>query len=341
MAKTPEGPIPYEAYAQLPPLESVFKTDGFEVLTGTSNPQLARAVGAILKKTVDEPVSHFPNRETNVQISPNLRGKEVYIIQSTSDPANDHVMELVLMSSAAIRASAKEVTAVIPYYGYGRQDRKDKPRVTISAADVADMLKNAGVHRIFTIDLHAEQTESALKGPWDNLYGSSVLLPAIKDLNLKDVIIVAPDVGASKRAPKISFLAGGSGEIAIIYKIRKGPGESESPYLLGEVDGRDVVIVDDEIQTGGTIADGARLLKDKGANRIIVAATHGVLISPALERLNDDAIEKVFITDTIAQPEEVQSHPKIEILSVAPLVAEAIKRMHSGGSLSELIPTSR
>lgn len=336
----PEGQVPYEAFAQSPP-EVVFRTDKFEVLTGRSNPELARSVGDILGVSVDEPVTVFRDKETHVKISPNLRRKDVYIIQSTSEPANEHIMELILMTRAAQRASAGEITAVIPYYGYGRQDRKDKPRVTISAADVADMLKNAGVHRIFTLDLHAEQTEGAITSPWDNLYGSSVLLPEIRAMNIKDMVVVAPDVGATKLAEKMSFLLDGTGEIAVVPKRRKGPGESKALYVIGDVDGKNAVMIDDMIDTGGTIVEAARLLKTKGAGRIIVAATHGVLTENALNNMSDDSIETVIITDTIRQPDKVINHPKIKILTIAPLLAEAIKRMHTGGSLSELIPSRR
>lgn len=332
-----------ETAINTPKAESVFKTDSMEILTGRSNPQLARDVAKILAMEVDEPVTVFKDGESRVEISKNLRGKNVFIIQSTSrsnkNSVNDSVMELYLMASAAARASAGDITAIIPYYGYARQDRKDKSRVTISASDVANLLDMAGVDRILTLDLHAEQTEGSIRKPWDNLYASSELLPAIKEFGTDNMVVVSPDVGGTKRAEKLSFLLDGTGEIAIIHKRRPEANKSMALALVGDVGNKNVIMFDDMIDTAGSIADAARLLKENGAQRIIVAATHGIFTPPALERIENSPIDKIFITDTVRLPERVKNHPKIKVVTVAPLLAKAIKRIHSeGGSLSELIP---
>ncbi|PIR80431.1 MAG: ribose-phosphate pyrophosphokinase [Candidatus Levybacteria bacterium CG10_big_fil_rev_8_21_14_0_10_35_13] len=330
--------------AQQPPLaEAVFKSETIEILTGNSNPQLARDVGDLLAMGVDEPVGVFADGESRVQISKNLRRKEVFIIQSTSRPVNHSVMELILMIRAARRASADEVNAIIPYYGYARQDRKDQPRVTISGADVADILDTAGVDRILTIDLHAEQIQGVLDKPWDNLYASRVLLPAIQEFGTDNMIVVSPDVGGTKRAEKFSFLLNGTGEIAIVHKRRAEANKSQALAVIGDVEGRDVLLVDDIIDTAGTMCNAAKLLKDNGAQRIIIAATHGLFTSPALDRITDSSIDKVFVTDTVYLSDEVRRSEKVKVVTIAPLLADALKRIHTGDSLSALIskPTGK
>lgn len=325
--------------AQQPPLaEAVFKSETIEILTGNSNPQLARDVGDLLAMSVDEPVSVFADGETHVRISRNLRRKEVFIIQSTSRPVNDSVMELYLMIRAARRASADEVNAIIPYYGYARQDRKDQPRVTISGADVADMLDTAGVDRILTIDLHAEQMQGVLDKPWDNLYASRVLLPAIQEFGIDNMVVVSPDVGGTKRAEKFSFLLNGTGEIAIVHKRRAEANRSHALAVIGDVEGRDVLLVDDIIDTAGTMCNAARLLKNNGAQRIIIAATHGLFTPPALDRITDSPIDRVFVTDTVYLSDEVRQSEKVKVVTIAPLLADALRRIHTGDSLSALIP---
>ena len=325
--------------AQQPPLaEAVFKSETIEILTGNSNPQLARDVGDLLAMSVDEPVGVFADGESHPQISRNLRRKEVYIIQSTSPPVNNSVMELIFMIRAARRASADEVNAIIPYYGYARQDRKDQPRVTISGADVADMLDTAGVDRILTIDLHAEQMQGVLDKPWDNLYASRVLLPPIQELGIDNMVVVSPDVGGTKRAEKFSFLLNGTGEIAIVHKRRAEANKSQALAVIGDVEGRDVLLVDDIIDTAGTMCNAAKLLKDNGAQRIIIAATHGLFTSPALDRITDSPIDRVFVTDTVYLSDEVRRSEKVKVVTIAPLLADALKRIHTGDSLSALIP---
>lgn len=323
--------------SQSPSVEAVFKSENIEILTGSSNPQLARDVGGLLAMNVDEPVTVFADGESHVQISRNLRRKEVFIIQSTSQPVNNSIMELVFMVRAARRASAEEVNVIIPYYGYARQDRKDQPRVTISGADIADMLDTAGIDRILTIDLHAEQMQGVLSRPWDNLYASRALMPAIQELGTDNMVVVSPDVGGTKRAEKFSFLLNGTGEIAIVHKRRSGANKSQALAVIGDVEGRDVLLVDDIIDTAGTMSNAAKLLKDKGAQRIVIAATHGLFTPPALDRLADPSIDKIFVTDTVSLSDEVRQNDKVRVVTVAPLLVDALKRIHTGDSLSALI----
>jgi ribose-phosphate pyrophosphokinase len=242
---------------------------------------------------------------------------------------------------AAKRASAARRIAIIPYYGYGRQDRKDESRKTISAADVAKDIVNSGATSLFSFDLHAEQIAGAIDEPWDQLTASVVLAPEIlkETEGGQDLVVVSPDVGGAKRAQGYLNLLP-TEDLAIVYKKRDSnrPNQSNALGLLGKVGGRDVVIVDDMIDTAGTMANAARLLRHKGARRIIVAATHGVLSGDALKNIQKSPIDLVIITDTIDQPQSVRNHPKIRIVSVAPLIAQAIERMQSGDSLSKLLP---
>lgn len=322
---------------QSPSIEAPFKSETIEILTGRSNPQLARDVGSLLAMNIDEPVTVFKDGESHVKISSNLRRKEVFIIQSTSPPVNHNIMELIFMIRAARRASADEVNVIIPYYGYARQDRKDQPRVTISGADIADMLDAAGINRILTVDLHSEQMQGVLDKPWDNLYASRVLMPAIQELGTDNMVVVSPDVGGTKRAEKFSALLNGTGEIAIVHKRRTEANKSQALAVIGDVEGRDVLLVDDIIDTAGTMLNAAKLLKDKGARRIIIAATHGLFTPPALDRLADPSIDKVFVTDTVALSDEVRQNDKVRVVTVAPLLVDALKRIHTGDSLSALI----
>ncbi len=329
-------------------IKAVLKTDTFEVLTGKSNPDLARAVGNLLGLMVDEPVTVFADGEINTVISHNLRQREVFIIQptvravnvqgNTVRSVNDTLQELQLMLDASKGSSAKEITAVIPYFGYARQDRKNRSRAPISAALVAKQMQNAGASRILTVDLHAEQIMGSVGIPWDNLYSRAVLLPIIEERGTDNLVVVAPDIGGGKRAEAFSHLLGGDGDIAFIHKEREIANQSRAIRVVGEVDGRDVLLVDDIIDTAGTITNAANLLRECGAKKIMVAAPHGLFSGSALERINGSTIDEIFITDTIGQPDIIKNHPKITIVSVAPLLAEAILRIHTGESLGKLIP---
>jgi ribose-phosphate pyrophosphokinase len=314
------------------------KARDFILLTGRANPELAESIGKLLKVEVTCPIGSFSDGEIRVRIKPNLRRRKVFLIQPTSYPVNDNIMELVLMADAAKRASASEVNAIIPYFGYQRQDRKELSRVPISAAAVSSMLVNAGVDRILTIDIHSEQMEGSTSKPWDNLYASYSLLPTLKKLDVKNLVIAAPDKGGVLQAVGYAKLLGAQG-IVFAYKLREITlnDVSNTIGMIGEVKGKDVLLVDDVISTAGTIVHAANHIKKHGAKSIKVAAAHGVFAGNALKLINDSAIEHVYITDTIKPREEVLSNKKISIVTVAPLLAEAIRRIRTGESISQAL----
>lgn len=312
--------------------------DNFVLLTGTANQPLAQKIAKHLRIDVDMPISQFADGEIRVMIPHNLRQKSVFIINTTSTPVNDHIMELVFMIDAAKRASAKEITAVVPYFGYSRQDRKEMPRVPISSSVVAQMIETAGADRIVTLDLHSEQQQGFVKRPWDNLYSSFALVPAIKKRKLTRLVVASPDKGGVVRATAFSGFLNAKG-LAIVFKERdvSVSNKSEALDMIGEVGGKDVLLVDDIIDTAGTIVSAANFLKERGARSIHVAAVHGLFSEPALSRIEQSAIEKLLITDTIHLKDEVAKHPKVVVVSVAPLLAEAIRRIQTGESISSLI----
>lgn len=306
------------------------------LLTGRSNPELAKKIARRLKTKAVEVAKSFADGEIWISIPVSVRQKAVFIIQPTSRPVNDNLVELLLMIDAARRASAGEITVVVPYFGYSRQDRKDQPRVPISAALVAETIKAAGANRIFTLDVHSEQQQGFFEGPWDNLYGSYTLIPVIKKMiKRRGLIVASPDKGGVPRAVAYANRLGAEG-IAIVYKERdmSVKNHSESLDMIGEVKDKTILLVDDIIDTGGTIIKAAKLLLKRGAKEILVAATHGVFSPPALERITESPIKKWLVTDTIRQPKEVEANPKIKIVSVAPLLAEAVKRIYRGRSIS-------
>ncbi len=321
--------------------ETVLFTSDFAVITGTSNKKLAKDVGALLKKEIQETASTFADGETRIHLTENVRRNEVFVLQPICPPGiNDHLMELIFMIDAAKRSSATEITAITPYFGYARQDRKDQPRVPISAAVVAEMIKNAGAERIVTLDIHSEQTQSAFSGPWDNMYGSIALVPRLEEKGWegKNITVFSPDAGGVKRAKayKTRLNAGG---LAVAFKERNPnvPNEAEMIDMIGDVDGKDVLFADDMVDTAGSIVEAAQLVRSRGARRIAVAATHGLFSGPALKRLEDSPIETVFVTDSVDHSDAVRSNPKIDIVTIAPLMAEVIKRIYVGVSLSELV----
>lgn len=311
-------------------------SNGITLLSGSANFNLAKSIAKILKKEVVNPTERFADNEIRVKIPKNLRRNDVFIIQPTSNPVNDNLMELLLMIDAAKRASANEITAIIPYFGYSRQDRKDRPRVPISASLVAQLLKTAGVDRIVTVDLHSEQEQGFFSGPWDNLYGSFVLVPMIKKLRIKDLVIASPDKGGAVKAVGYSRLLKAKG-VAIVYKERdvNVANKSEALDLIGEVKDKNVLIVDDMVDTAGTLVNAAKLIMQKGAKSVRALATHGLFSSPAIQRINESMLMEVFVTDSISPTKEVLAEKKIKIVSVAKLLAEAIRRIESGESISE------
>lgn len=311
----------------------------FELITGQSNPDLARAIGTILSHIPDEPILLFKDGEIKPKISGNLRRKHAIIIESTSPPhVNDYYIGLLLMIDAARRASADEITVVLPYFGYARQDRKDEPRVPISASALANILISTGADRIVTLDIHSEQAQGYIQEPWDNLYASFALVPEIlKDIDPKNLVVVSPDIGAAKRTAKYAK-AMGTTNIAIVYKERdlKPNSRANAVFLIGNVEGKDVLITDDLIAGGSTMVDAARVLKENGAQRIFGSATHGLFLGEAIQTIEASPIERIYVTDSIVQRNEIKTHPKIRIVSVAGMLAEAIRRIHTGLGLSDL-----
>lgn len=307
----------------------------YVLLTGSSNTALSESIAKHLNKTLHNPISVFSDGEIRVKVPENCRRRHVFIIQSTCPPVNTSIMELIFMVDAAQRSSASEITAVIPYYGYSRQDRKEMPRVPISSSVIANILENAGVNRIVTLDIHSEQQQGFIKSPWDNLYGSYALIPEIKKRKLKNLVVAAPDKGGMTRATGYAKLLG-IDDIALVYKERdvKVNNVSDASAMIGDVKGRDVLLVDDMIDTGGTVAHAARFLKKEGAQRVIICATHGIFSGNAPEKFTDDAVDELIITDSVPLRDEMKKNKKVSVVSVAPLISEAIKRIESGESIS-------
>jgi len=306
-----------------------------KVFAGNSNPALVTEICAYLKVAQGNAlVSTFSDSEIRVQINENVRGKDVFLFQSICDPANKHLMELLLLLDALKRSSAYRITAVIPYYGYGRQDRKDQPRVPISAKLVADLIATAGADRVLTMDLHAGQLQGFFNIPVDHLYAAPVLLEYVEKRGEQDLVVVSPDAGGVERAR--AFAKRLQANLAIIDKRREGPNESHIMHIIGDVSGRDALLLDDMIDTAGTIAQGAQACADRGARRVWAACTHAVLSGPALERLNASTLEEVIVTDTIPLNGKERTCPKLRVLSVAPLLGEAIMRIHEEESVSSL-----
>ena len=277
----------------------------------------------------------FSDGEHYVQIDENVRGADVFVIQPTCPPSvNDHLMELLIMLDAFKRSSARRITAVMPYYGYARQDRKDKPRVPITAKLVADLVSKAGADRVLTLDLHAAQIQGFFNIPVDHLFAAPVIVGHLKTLELPDLTIVSPDAGGVERARAYAKRLGAS--LAIIDKRRFAANQTEVMNIIGEVEGRNVFIVDDIIDTGGTLIHSVQALFDQGAKSISAACTHAVLSGPAVERINTSQLDQVVTTNSIPTDEKEADCPKLKTLSIAPLLAEAIKRIHAEDSVSSL-----
>jgi len=314
-------------------LMEVTPAQGFKLLSGTANAGLAqeisRHLGVELCKVT---VSRFADGEIFVRIDENIRGMDVFIVQSTNPPA-ENVMELLLLIDAARRASAARITCVMPYYGYSRQDRKDQPRVAIAAKLLANMIETAGADRVLGIDFHQHQLQGFFDVPVDHLYAAPVFVNHYRRKNLKDVVVVAPDAGAAKMARGFSRRLNGS--LAIIDKRRPAANVAEVVNVVGDVKGRDCLLVDDMIDTAGTLSEAARALKRLGAERVFACATHALLSGPAPQRLTDSPIEEVTVTDTIHVRAE-RRFEKLAILSVGELLAKAIRFTHSEQSVSSL-----
>ncbi len=303
--------------------------DKLSVFTGNAHRKLAEDICGYLGIPLgDALVGRFSDGEIRVKINENVRGKDVFVIQPTCPPANDNLMELLIMIDALKRASAKRITAVMPYYGYARQDRKDQPRVPITAKLVANLLTTAGADRVLTMDLHAGQIQGFFDIPVDNLYAINVFISFLKEMNIPDLTVVSPDVGGIKMARAYAKKMGAG--LAIVDKRRISPDQTEAMNILGEVKGRNLVIIDDIVATGGSLIEAVSALKKAGAKDIYAMVTHGVLAKDALEKIDRSELKMLFVSDTIPQKE----HPKLKVVSVASLFAEAIKRIHWEVSIS-------
>ena len=305
------------------------------IFSGNANPDLAREIAAYLGTTVgDAVINRFNNGEVQVMINESVRGKDIIIVQPTCGPSvNDNVMELLIMADAFKRASACHITAIIPYYGYARQDRKARGREPITAKLMADLLESAGITRVVTIDLHAAQIQGFFNIPFDHMPGGPILAEYIKEKNLDDMIVVSPDLGGVSRARNMAERLNCG--LAIIDKRRPEPGVAEVMNLIGSVEGKTAILVDDMVDTAGSLTEGARALKKFGAKEIYACCTHPVLTDPALSRIAQSDITELVVTNTIPLP-PAKKHPKIKVLSVAPILAETVLRIFNDWSVSQL-----
>jgi len=308
-----------------------------KLLSGTSNQTLSSKIAKLLKtKLINSNIKRFSDGEIYAEINENIRGNSIFVIQSTSNPANDNLMELLICIDALRRSSAKNITAVIPYFGYARQDRKVVPRTAISAKLVSNLITNSGAHRVLTVDLHAGQIQGFFDVPVDNLFTTPLFTRHIKK-NIKsknNLICVAPDIGGAERARSLGRKINSG--IAIVDKRRPSPGKSEVMNVVGNVKNKTCIIVDDIIDSGGTIVNAAKALKDKGAKEIYVYITHAVLSGTAVEKIDRSSIKKLIVTDTIDNSKKIKKTSKIEVLSISGLMAEAIKRISNSTSVSDL-----
>ena len=305
-----------------------------KLFTGNANRPLAEEIAQYLRVPLsDAEVTRFSDGEIYVQVNENVRGTDVYVLQPTCPPVNDTLMELLIMIDALKRASARRITAVLSYYGYARQDRKVEPRVPITAKLVADLLEAAGIDRVLALDLHAGQIQGFFKVPVDHLFAAPVMIDYLGKKELRDPVIVAPDAGGVERARAIAKRLNAG--LAIIDKRRQGPNAAVAMHLIGEVRARDAVVIDDMIDTAGTLVQAVGALAREGARRILACGVHPVLSGPALERIGASPLEEVVVTNSIPVPAEKRI-PRVTVLSVAPLLGEAIRRIHDEESVSTL-----
>ena len=309
------------------------KLGNLKLFTGNANPQLAQDIAEYIgTKLGDAQVKHFSDGEISIMIDESVRGDDVYIIQPTCTPVNDNMMELLIMIDAVRRASAKRITAVLPYYGYARQDRKSRGREPITAKLVANLVTQAGAHRVLAMDLHAQQIQGFFDIPLDNLMGLPILADYYKHKDTENLVVVSPDMGGVARARNLAEQIGVP--LAIIDKRRPRPNVSEVMNIIGDIEGKEVILVDDMIDTAGTITNGAQALIDRGAKCVDACCTHAVLSGPAIERIEKSPIQELVTTNTI--PLGDKKCDKIKVLSVAPVIGEAILRIHNDRSVSDL-----
>ncbi|MFC1678051.1 ribose-phosphate diphosphokinase [Planctomycetota bacterium] len=313
----------------------MFLNSNLKIFSGSSNVALAEAVCKYLKVPAGGvKIERFPDGEKFIKLEDDVRGKDCFVVQSTCNPVDEHLMELLIFLDCLRRASAHRITAVIPYFGYARQDRKDEGRVPITAKLAANIITSAGADRVLTIDLHAQQLQGFFDIPVDHLTGELVLSKYFLDKKLPNLTVVSPDVGNMKTASKYASHLGG--ELAIVHKKRNSSSEVEAQEIIGDVKDRTVLMCDDIIATAGTLCSAAKLVKERGAVRIFVGATHGVFAGEALERLAGADIDEVIVTDTIPLSEEAKKVGNIKVLSVSAMLGEAIKRIHRDESVSSL-----
>ena len=315
-----------------------FMATGFgelKVFSGSAHPELAREISAFLGVSMGQSrLRRFPDSEVSFQIDENIRGTDVFIVQPTSNPVDQHLVELLIMIDAFRRSSAARITAVVPYYGYARQDRKDKPRVPISAKLVANLISAAGANRVLTMDLHKAQIQGFFDIPVDHLFAAPVIIDYLSRLDAENVTLVSPDAGGAERAR--AYAKRLDAELAIIDKRRTDDGTAEVMNVIGDVEGRTCIIQDDIIDTAGTITKAATALKQNGALSVIACAVHGVLSGPAIERIEKSPIDKLIVTNTIPLSPAGAACRKIVVLSVARLLGQAIKSIHEETSVSSL-----
>jgi len=309
---------------------------GYMIFSGTSNPELSEEIAKYLEQPLSKAkINRFSDGEISVQIAESVRGKDVFIVQPTSAPANDHLMELLIMTDALKRSSAKSITAVVPYYGYARQDRKAAPRVPITAKLVANLMETAGITRMVTVDLHASQIQGFFDIPVDNLYGAILFMDYIKSKKFKNPIIASPDIGGVARA---RYFANKLGlDMVIVDKRREKANESEVMNIIGEVGGKDVILIDDMVDTAGTMVKAASALKKLGANSVMACCTHPVLSGPAYERIDAGDLDELVVANTIPMS---KGSSKIKMLSTAPMLGEVIRRVNNNESVNSLFETN-
>ena len=307
------------------------------VFSGSANPELAQTVANHLHIPLSKSdITRFSDGEIAVEIKENVRGKDVFILQPTCAPTNDHLMEVVLLAYALRRSSAGRITAVIPYFGYARQDRRPRSaRVPISARVVADILSIAGIDRVMVVDLHADQIQGFFDVPVDNLYATPVLLSDLKQKNYENIMVVSPDVGGVVRARAVAKSLGDA-DLAIIDKRRAKANESEVMHIIGDVLGRDCIIVDDIVDTAGTLCKAAQALKDKGAKRVVGYITHPVLSGKALDNITNSALDEIVVTDTIPLTDKAKACSKIRQVTIASMIAESLRRINNEESISAM-----
>ncbi len=315
-------------------MKNTVSKDAMKIFSGSSNPELSRQISEYLGFELSKiELNRFKDGEISVKLKENVRAHDVFIIQSTSNPADEHIMELLLIIDAALRASAKRITAVIPYFGYARQDRKVEPRVPISAKVVANIIQATGTSRVLTIDLHADQIQGFFDIPVDNLFATPITIDYIQRLNLDNIVVVSPDSGGAARARFIAHKLNAG--LAIIDKRRPAPNVAEVQHVVGEVHEKTCIIVDDMVDTGGSISEACKALRKNGALDVYCLFSHPLLSDNAIKKMSDAGFKEMICTNTI-QVDESKKVDNLKILSIAPLLGEAIRRIHNGESVSSL-----